>query len=418
MSPLIELVVLVVRSYPGIFANPMVDVLYLVVLGLVAGQYSRVQSLEEKMYGRAKNKALYHTVVAVGLGLLGGLFASILLVLAGVSVTESGISYLLPIALVLYLFSPRFVCYSYAGGLVSLSYLLFGQPKVNVPAVMALVACLHLAEALLIRISGKSCATPLYIAHRDGQVVGGFGLQRFWPIPLIVLFLIKVPDISRIEGLIHLPDWWPLVKAPEVPGFGTPVFHMIPIVAALGYGDLAVSRDPAQKARSTSKNLFLFSVLLLGFSIAASRWHAFSWVAALFSPVAHELVIRVAVKEEFDGEPYYVARDRGVMVLDVLDGTPAQKAGIERGNVVCLVRGIEVSTREEMEVLLKEPGDVELAVKKDPYSGVLRRVVIKRQSSEPLGIITVPQIGDQPVVKPYSDGWLIQLFKKIAGKTA
>lgn len=213
VGPLFELIVSVLRSYPGIFSNMAVDILYLVVLGLVASQYARVQSTEEKLYGTAKNKAFYQTASAIGLGLIGGLLASLLLVLVGVSVTDSGIVYLLPLAVLLYLFSPRFLCYSYAGGLAGLSYLVFGWPKINVPAVMALVACLHAAEAFLIRISGHSCSTPLYVSHENGDVVGGFALQRFWPIPLIVLFLIKVPNLSYLQGLIHLPDWWPLIKA-------------------------------------------------------------------------------------------------------------------------------------------------------------------------------------------------------------
>jgi len=161
VGPLLELVKSVIRSYPGIFSNPVVDLLYLVVLGLIASQYSRIQRTEEQLYGTASNKAFYQTLTAVGLGLLGGLLASILLVFIGVSVTDSGITYLMPIALVLYLFSPRLLCFSYAGGLAALSHLIFGWPQVNVPALMALVACLHAAEAFLILLSGHTCSTPL-----------------------------------------------------------------------------------------------------------------------------------------------------------------------------------------------------------------------------------------------------------------
>ena len=146
MSPLFELIRSILRSYPGIFSNVIVDILYLVVLFLVASQYARIQRTEENLYGTASNKAFYQTLRAIGLGLLGGLLASFLLVLIGVSVTDSGIAYLLPIAVILYLFSPRLLCYSYAGGLAGLSYLVFGWPKINVPAVMALVG-LHAAEA-------------------------------------------------------------------------------------------------------------------------------------------------------------------------------------------------------------------------------------------------------------------------------
>lgn len=411
MRPLLDLLVSVVKSYPGIFANPVVDVLYLVVLGLVAAQYARVQSLEEKVYGRPRNKAFNQTLASIGLGLLGGLVASVLLVLVGVTVSDSGVGYLLPLALVLFLFSPRFLCFSYAGGLLSVSYLLLGWPRVNVAAIAALVACLHAAESFLISISGETCATPLYIPGSDGRTVGAFSLQRFWPIPLIVLFLIKVPDISALTGVISLPDWWPLVKAPEVAGIGTPVFQMMPIIAALGYGDIAISRSPREKVRSTSRHLFLFSAILLGFAIAASRLPAFQWIAALFAPLGHEAVIRVGMKDEMEREPRYVSPQSGVMVLDVFDKGPADKAGIGRGCLLTEAQGTLLRSRRDLEDVLKEPGDLVFSGRQSG-SPAVRQYTVRRSGAEPVGVIIAPGLGDQAFVTARTEGPLLRLLKR------
>jgi len=59
---------------------------------------------------------------------------------------------------------------------------------------------------------------------------------------------------------------------------------MMPLIAALGYGDIAVARNPRDKASITARNLMWFSVVLLLLSIAASRWQPFVWVATLFAP--------------------------------------------------------------------------------------------------------------------------------------
>lgn len=416
MNPLLDLLTSVIRSYPGIFMNPVVDVLYLVVLGLVALQYGRVQSMEERVFGQARNKAFGHTLVSIGLGLLGGLAASVLLVMVGVTVSDSGLGYLLPLALLLFLFSPRFLCFSYAGGILCVSYLLFGWPQVNVAAITALVACLHAAESLLIRISGNSCATPLYIQGKDGRTVGGFSLQRFWPIPLIVLFLVRVPDVSALSGVINLPDWWPLIKAPQVAGVGTPVFAMMPIVAALGYGDLALSRSPREKARVTSRHLFLFSAILLGFAIAASRWPAFAWVAALFSPLGHEVVIKVGNREETDREPRYVTSTAGVVLLDVLDRGAAAKAGLRRGYLLKEAQGVALHSRLDLEDALREPGDIVFTAR-DPGSNASRQFTVRRSGTEPLGVVLSPGLGDQPFVTAYSEGPLLRLLKRLFNRT-
>jgi hypothetical protein len=414
LGPFYELLKSVVKSYPGIFLNPVVDVLYLVVLGLVAAQYAKVQSLEERLYGRPRNKAFIQTLWGIGLGLLGGLVASVLLVMVGVTVSDAGVSYLLPLSLMLFLLSPRLLCFSYSGALISLSYLVIGWPKVNVQAMMALVACLHAGESLLIRLSGAGCATPLYVPGKDGRTVGAFALQRFWPVPLIVLFMVKVPDISTMTGLIQLPDWWPLIKAPVVQGQGTPVFHMMPVVAALGYGDLATSATPREKARETSRNLFLFSVILLGFSIAASRWSPFVWVAALFAPIGHEIVIRMGNRQESLREPRFVSEGE-IVALDVFEGSPAYVAGLRRGARIAAIGGQEVRERQDLDAALMAPGDLVVTF---ANVGDVRAqdVVVRRRSIEPVGILPAPGIGDAPLVAPHNSGPLLQFLKKLLSR--
>ncbi len=414
MKPLVDLLFLVLKSYPTMFLSPVVTVLYLVVLALVAGQYVKIQSLEEKMYGRSKNKAFGQTLKSIGLGFFGGLLASVLLVMVGVTVSDSGIGYLLPVALILYLFSPRFLCFSYAGSLASMSYMLFGWPEVNVPAMMALVACLHAAEALLIKMSGDGCTTPLYIEGKNGQVAGGFTLQRFWPIPLMVLYLHKIPDLAAVRGLIHLPDWWPLISVPAVPGPGTPVFVTMPLVAALGYGDLSLARTPKEKAARTAANLAVYSVLLLGLSIAASNLPAFSWVAVLFSAFGHEAVIKIGAKEELVPEPFFENTGDGVVVMDVFEGTSGFAAGLRPGDVILEAKGMPVKTREQLEEVLAETGPAMLKV------GGLRRAGFRHLNvgggREPLGIVTAPEPGDRPMASANAPGLLARWVKSFVKK--
>ncbi len=420
MGPLIELIGSVIRSYPSIFSNAVVDGLYLVVLVLVAVQYHKIQSLEEKMYGAAKNKAFRNTLYAIGLGLVGGLLASLLLVVVGVSVSDSGIGYLFPLALLLFLVGPRFVCYSYAGGLAGLSYLLFGWPKINVPSVMGLVACLHAAESFLIRISGHSCSTPFYVSRKDGQVVGGFALQRFWPIPLIVLFLIQAPFLADVQDLIYLPDWWPLIRTPSELRAEHMIFAMMPVIAALGYGDIAVATNPKDKSISTSKNLMLFSVVLLVLSIMASRWPFFAWVAVLFSPIGHELAIKKGLKEEFENPPIYVPPEKGVMVLDVVHGSVSEKSGIRSGDIIVSVDGLEVGSRDDFanSIESSESETVVLTVKRTGEDGKAETIHtdVRRTHGEALGIILVPEPGDEPMVSQYSEGIIVTFIKKMLRK--
>ncbi|MGB4326775.1 MAG: PDZ domain-containing protein [Bacillota bacterium] len=418
MDAIVDLIRSVIRSYPSMFSNIVVDILYLIVLVLVAGQYRKIQSVEKNLYGAAKNKALNNTVYAVGLGLIGGLLSSLLLVLVGVSVSDSGIGYLFPIAILLFLISPRLLCYSYAGGIAALCYLIFGWPEINVPSVMGLVACLHAAESFLIRISGHSCATPFYVSQKDGRVVGGFALQRFWPIPLLVLFLIPSVLVPNAQNMIVLPDWWPLIRPPEALDTEHMIFAMMPVIAALGYGDIAVAAKPKDKAKSTSKNLMVYSGLLLILSIAASRWSLFAWIAALFSPIGHEMVIRKGLKEEFENAPIYVPPEEGVMVLDVIHKSFAEEAGIRTGDVILSVNEWPVNSKADILQILRtsDEGYMVFRVRRGDEPHIIETVHVRKESGQPLGVIFVPEPGDQPMVTQQTDGIILALIKKLFRK--
>ena len=97
--------------------------------------------------------------------------------------SEAGLWYVWPLALLLMLMHPRYLCFSYAGGIMALSSLLFGWPELNVPAVISLVAVLHMVEAVLIRWHGHLNPSPVYLRTGEGEVVGGLNLQKFWPCP-------------------------------------------------------------------------------------------------------------------------------------------------------------------------------------------------------------------------------------------
>ena len=57
----------------------------------------------------------------------------------------------------------------------------------DIPALLALSAVLHFAEALLVRIQGSRFATPLFLEGKRGKLVGGYQMQSFWPLPLFLL---------------------------------------------------------------------------------------------------------------------------------------------------------------------------------------------------------------------------------------
>jgi len=369
----------------------ILDPLFLVIIVLVALQYRRVANLRQTFFGVKTGGVWRDTLVATGYGVIGGIVGGYLIVLVGLTLTGTGLVYLLPLAVLLMLINPRFLCFAYAGGLLSLASLMFGYPPVNVPQVTALVAALHFVESLLIFLSGHMGAVPAFIRLPGGQVVGGFTLQKFWPIPIVALTVAgtMVPGTELVE----MPEWWPLIK-PAVPGDPEKlVFTLIPLVAGLGYADLATTRTPAAKSRTAAFYLAGYSLVLFALAVAAGHMPYVAWAAALFSPLGHELTIYLGKQTELTGRPLYTPRPEGVMVLDVLPRSPAWYAGVRSGDIICEVDGVRVFDRASLQAQLASPGAREIGFLRQRRAFVREVVVLPPE--EVFGIITVPEGHEQ-----------------------
>ncbi len=415
MEVLSELVALIAENMPRMFLDTGYLIIIAIVLFLVHSQYKRVQSMESQMFGLRRRFPWKDTIGALGYGLLGGVLATALFLLLGISLSGTGIIYLWFVAVALVLIHPRFMCFAYAGGIVGLSHLLFGFPDIHVAAVMALVAILHMVEALLIRVHGYQDATPLYVKHRDGRVVGGFSMQKFWPLPFIALVAAVIADGAVDFGTVQMPDWWPLLEPGlDVPGGHAMVYMMFPVIAALGYGDMAVTSTPRSKAKGSSLQLFWFSSVLLMLAVAAAFAPLLSWVAALFSPLGHEWVIHQGQKREQAAPPIFT-NEHGFMVLDVYPGSPADTMGLRPGDVIRSINGFPVHEPadlvEQMHPWVIDPVfEVENMIEQREV-----RTVSYKGKLPPIGIIPVPNPMQSSYVKLGERTLLSRLHDVIRG---
>ena len=380
---------------PEAVVNPVTGPFFWLVLGLVAFQYARVGQMEQALYGRPLVPTWQRVATAVAAGLLGGFMGGLVMVSLGVTLEAGDVRLLWPVALLLALIQPRFLCFAYATGVLSVSCLLFGWPQVNIPGLVALVGVLHLAEGALVYLDGAEGATPVLARNGRGEVVGGYLLQRFWPVPAAILVMLALSGPVPAEGTIQMPDWWPLIAPahPErlaQPGWMPVVF---PLVAGLGYTDVALTALPAARSRRTAVSLWAYSLVLIALAWAAQQHRALLWVAALASPLLHEAMILLGLRRERWGEPAFGAPAAGLRVLAVLPGSQAHRIGLEAGDLILSVNGQPVR------------GPADLRETAGPYGFYLRLEVERRgrrlelesqryHPDAPLGVVFVPGAGE------------------------
>jgi len=409
MLPLASIAKLIVMSLFQILTDP----LFWAVVLLVGLQVRRVAVLRQRLFGVPVGNQWRQVVGVVGLGIAGGLVGSWLVVFTGVSVTGIGIGYVWGAALLLMLFSPRFLCFAYAGGLISISSVLFGFPRVDVPELLGLVAVLHLVESCLIALGGHHGAVPVYTRHASGRVVGAFYLQKFWPIPITVFMLFPLTGGAALPDLVSMPDWWPLIKPAYQGDLTKAVFMLMPVVAGLGYTDLAVTTGPAAKSRRSAGYLVIYSLALLSLAILASYQRELTLVAALFAPLGHEFLIRLGRGLERRGKPLFLSSGMGVMVLDVLPGSKADRIGLRSGDVITAVNGMIIATSSELAAALAEPAYPMTVDYLDSTDGEPRQITTRWNSRDAFGIIPVPEPGDLPMVELGSGGLLTRWLRNL-----
>lgn len=397
------------------FAFMVTDLRYILIMGLVFvlvyRQYAKILQYEQGFFRLRRINPLMETVTSLIYGIGGGIVATMLFILLGVSVSNAGIAYLWLAAILLMLINPRFLCFAYAGSLVAAIALLTGYPQIHVATLMALVAILHLVESFLIFVNGYHNASPMFFKHQSGKVVGGFALRKFWPMPTIALVGVVMVSSGMDLQSVPMPDWWPIFQ----PGLDVPDSHVLlhvlfPLVVALGYSDFVQTELPKTRARRSAGMLLIYSLVLLALSVLANAYAWFSILPVVFAPLGHELVIYWGRRREKENAPVFLG-DAGVMVLTVYPDSPAEQMGLEAGDVIRSINGVETedlkALADQMSPWMINP----VFVVENQFRQPTVREISYQGKVPPLGIVPAPH-PEQGAYVRFKDGFLKDLWNK------
>ena len=294
--------------------------LFWIVVGIIFFQYKRIGEMGKKTLGMMKISPVENTLRSIIIGMLGGILAGVVFSHLNIIINPKDFYFILPLAIILSLIHPRFICFAYSGGIVSILSLVFGYPNVNVSGIMMMVGVLHLVESLLILIDGAVGKIPFFM-EKGGNIIGGFTMNRFWPVPFTV-------PVNR--------------------------GHIFPItiIAILGYGDFALTNYPETKVKETSRILFLFSIILILFAKLSNQHHIFGYAAAIFAPFGHELTIGIGRIREKGGNYIFTPSDKGLKILDVLPNGIGERMGFEPGDIILSINDNRINNKEDIENIL------------------------------------------------------------------
>ncbi|HQE65862.1 MAG TPA: PDZ domain-containing protein [Bacillota bacterium] len=384
------------------FSNLLTDEFFWIILLVVIAVYRKNSDIEAKMLG-SSYELHYKVAGSLFVGMAAGLIGSLIVMLMGICIEDytrsgggsliEGITYIWVVAILLSLINPRYLCFSYAGGIIALMSLVFGFPSVNVPGLMALIGVLHLVESLLIWMDGSSYSVPLFLRRKDGKTIGGYMMNKIWPIPLVAFAVILGNETGGVSigGVIDMPGWWPFLKHTAAGSSQGLAYLPLVVPVVLGYGDMAVTRTPQQKCRSSALRLASYSLVLIILSVIASKLRLFAFAAAIFAPAAHEMLIQYGVKEEEEGKPYFTNKETGLRVLYVEKDSIAGKMGIVPGDTILSINGMALLSGKQLaEFLAARPVFIWVEFEKYEGKAVTAEYSDYRNRIGDLGILVVP----------------------------
>lgn len=337
-------------GFAAFFLNP---VFYLFLLFIYL-HYRRQMNLERQLFAVRIQSPFLQTIRSVGMGAAGGLLVSLLAAGLGVVVQVQDLWILWGLALIMALIRLRFLCFAYAAGVLTLLHgwaqLMPGLTEAPVIGtvwemilqakplpLLALVAIMHLIEAMLVRWNGGRDASPLFVEGQRGRIVGAYMLHSFWLTPLV---LFVQTETGALSGSLY--PGWPFFS-PEASSFG---LLLLPTVT--GFSDMTQTTTPYRKAKQLGGQLALYAVVLLVLT-ALSVWAAsLTVLAALFALFGHEALFSLSQFQERRRTPYFIQSPRGVKVMAVIPGTRAEEIGILPGEIIVKVNGIGVRDKEDL----------------------------------------------------------------------
>lgn len=370
------------------FAHSITSFLYILIIMIVYQHINMRAQLEETWLGFLRNSTRNRLLSTILYGMITGLAASTIITAAGVPMDLNTILLIWPIALFLTFLNVRYLCFSYAGGFISLISLIFGWPRIQVPAVIAIIGILHLVESVLILVDGHRDALPVVMEHKRFKPVGAFVMSKLWPVPLVIL---AIPtQIIPVSGTgIPMPDWWPAFGLQKESGL-----ILLPLSIIMEYSGLAVTGTARQRTRITGLWLGVYSIIILGLAILSVSIPWLQYIAAVSVPLLHELILHTCQKNQLDGKPNFGAPWRGLRILEVLPEGTGSKMGLKSGDILMNVNGQPVNNEEMLMSALKSAFTyVWVDVKRQAETVTLEYKSYKY--NDKLGIIFVPRKTDK-----------------------
>ncbi|WP_322924055.1 PDZ domain-containing protein [Paenibacillus campi] len=341
----------------GIVVSLLTQPFYYIFLLAVLLHYRRQGILERRLFNIRVHIYAGRVLRTVVTGLVVGVLASLLMTGVGIHTSTELLWLLGGLIVILSLFRLRLAHLLDALALLSVLYVILSfmsgwQPVGLLGQIVAairnadwvglftLAVLLHIAEAVLFRLQAPRLSSPIVIEGKRGKKVGAYTMDVFWPVPLWLL----VPSLG---GWV-LP-WQPLYGG-DVWSAGV-ALSLLPVM--IGTSVLTQSELPQVKANIISTQLWQSSLVLIIVAVGTYWWHPLALLGIWIGVIWREYIVYKSRRQEAEQTPMYTQSLRGLRILDVIPGSPADELGIRAAEAIFKANGVKVHSPQTLHAALR-----------------------------------------------------------------
>jgi len=203
----------------------------------------------------------------------------------------------------------------------------------NYTGLVLLLGILLFAEAFLLRRVKRNTSLPRLTQSQRGLSIGQHHLKKLSIIPFFTL----VPN-----GPIHsVAPFWPYID------IGSQSYSLLFVPLLIGFDHIVTGRLPHHASLQLSRSMALLAFIVTVIAFGSIFIPLLSFVAVIIAILGREYINYKNRMYNRDQTPYFTPLKKGLKVLSIIPGTPADRLGILVGEVIVKVNGRAVRTVEE-----------------------------------------------------------------------
>lgn len=419
-----ELIMYTLRSISGAIISPPHVFILIALMIIFYFKNKKIALMQKMVTGGKVDSAVELTLSQFVVGIIGGIAGSLILTELGVKFNyECGIQYLFFISIILMFIKPKYICFSYSAGVLGGVSILFEIISIVMPYtfnesifeidimyLLLFVGVLHVVEGILVMIDGHRGAMPVF-AESENKIFGGYRFKRYWALPVAMIFTTMGSRIpNSIEINMDIPKWWSLINGTNLGMAGA--LALMPLYAMVGYSSITFTKDKRQKSLSSGIYIFIYGICVIAVSQVVRVGIIGRLAAVIFTPFAHEFMLKRQKKSEDKDEFEFVSDDDGLVILEISSDSQMSQYGVEIGDKILYINGSGISSEKDIYSMLKK-NLYRISIRIKKKNGEIHEFVHVHDKSRRLGILLVPKKVLKEEVTPIKESSFKTILEEI-----